>query len=350
MAGKTLSRATTRCMSGVESILRWGCSTSTIPATTGIAARCWCRHFVSTLSFKDQASSQAESRYCVLELMRAGGLSVCFSEEQASVGGRFASVFVFEIGVHVHALGEPGIEALSPGYDLLGSVVFQAQAGVGGAGCEHFRRCLLVGLGQTERRLVLAKNGVRFVGIPRRVTYLKGERESRRAKTEKVFQQRAIEFEVGRELNQDGAKVVAVVEDAGDFQKSFQSALAVAEPLNVRDFLVDLQGKAKALRYALGPVQKRALGGHAIETVIDLDCRELLGVEGEHFAVRKLLGVEATLPLFVGVSGSAYAKLAWARNRMPPWSELNHSRGAGKTGTNAIALNVFSSPPAACGG
>ena len=44
-AEKTLSRATTPCMCGGESILRWGFSTSTIPGTTGIAAPCWCRRF-----------------------------------------------------------------------------------------------------------------------------------------------------------------------------------------------------------------------------------------------------------------------------------------------------------------
>src|SRR6267378_1709888 len=185
--------------------------------------------------------------------------SGCFSEELASVGGRFASVLVFEIGVHVHALVKPGVETFFPGCDLLRSVVFQAQAGVGEAGREHLGRCLLVGLRQAKRRLVQAKNGVRFLGVPRRVTYFKGERESGRAKSKKIFQQRTIEFEVGRELNQDGAEVVAVVENTGDFQKTLQCALAVAEPLNMGDLLVGLQGEAKTFRYALGPVQERAL-------------------------------------------------------------------------------------------
>src|SRR6266850_5315635 len=293
---KILSRATTRFMSGVESILRWDCSTSTIPATTGTAARCWCRHFASTLSFRDQASA-------------AGVLSVCFSEELASVGGRFASIFMFEIGVHVHALVKPGVEALFPGCDLLRSVVFEAQAGVGEAGREHVGRCLLLGLGEAERRLVLAKDSVRFIGVPRRMAHLEGESESFRAKSKKIFQQRTIEFEVGRELNKDGAQVIAVVENAGDFQETFQGALAVTEPLNVGDLLIGLQGKAKAFRYALGPVQESALGGHAIETVIDFDCRELFRVEGEHFAVGKFVGIEISLPLLVGVSGSADTKL-----------------------------------------
>jgi hypothetical protein len=44
--------------------------------------------------------------------------------------------------------------------------------------------------------------------------------------------------------------------------------------------------------------------------VIDFDGRELLGVKAEHFAVGKLLRIEVALPLFVGISRSAYVKLA----------------------------------------
>src|SRR2546429_1253869 len=99
--------------------------------------------------------------------MKAGAQSDLFSEELARVGWHFSSVFVLEIGVHVHALAKPGIEAFSPGSDLLRSVVFKAQAGVGEAGSKHVGRCLLVGLGQAKGRLVLTKNGIRFVGVPR---------------------------------------------------------------------------------------------------------------------------------------------------------------------------------------
>lgn len=247
-------------------------------------------------------------------------LSVCFSEELASVGGRFAGVFVFEIGVHVHALAEPGFEAFSPSGDLLRSVVFEAQASVGKTGSEYVGWRLFVGLGEAERRLVPAKNGVRFVGVPRGMAHLEGERKGGWTKCKKIFQQRAIEFEIGRELNKDGAKVVAFVENAGDFQKTFQRAFAVAETQNVSDFLVGLQGEAKAFRDALGEVQKRAFGGHAVEGVIDFDGRELLGIEAEHFTVGKFFGIEISFPLLVGVSGSADAKLARARNGRPPRS------------------------------
>ncbi len=124
--------------------------------------------------------------------------SVCFSDELASVGWRFAGVLVLEIGVYIHALAKPCVEAFPPSRDLLRSVIFEAQAGISEMGSEHLWRCLFVGLGQAKRRLILAKNGVCFVGVPGWVTYLEGERESFRAKGKKVFQQWTIELERGR--------------------------------------------------------------------------------------------------------------------------------------------------------
>ena len=137
--------------------------------------------------------------------------SVSFSEELTSVGWCFASIFVFEIGVNSHALAKPGVEAFSPGCDLLRSVVFKSQAGVGEVGSKHIGRRLLVGLGQAKRRLVLTKNGICFVGVPRRMADLESESEGGWAKSKKILQQRTIEFEVGRQLNEDWAQVVAVV-------------------------------------------------------------------------------------------------------------------------------------------
>jgi hypothetical protein len=136
------------------------------------------------------------------------------------------------------------------------------------------------------------------------VAHLKGKKESGRAKGKKVFQEGTIKFESGRELYEDGAEVVPVVEYAGDFQEAFERTRAVAEPFYVRDLLVGLQSETKSFGDALGPVQKRGLSGHAIEAVIDFDRGELRGVEGEHFAIRKLLGVKVPLPLLIGVSRS----------------------------------------------
>jgi hypothetical protein len=221
-----------------------------------------------------------------------------------SIGGSFAGVLVFEIHVDVDALVEPSVEPLSPGFQLFRRIAFKAQAGVGERGGDYVRRRLLFRLGKAKRRLVLAKDGVGFVGVPRRVAHLKGEKESGRAKGKKILQEGTIKFESGRELYEDGAEVVAVIEYAGDFQETLERTLAVAEPFYVSDLLVGLQSETKTFGDALGPVQKRGLGGHAIETVIDFDRGELRAVEGEHFAIRKLFRVKVPLPLLIGVSRS----------------------------------------------
>src|SRR6266566_1382325 len=198
------------------------------------------------------------------------------------------------------------------------SLLSEELASVGEAGSEHVGRRLLFGFGKAERCLVLAKHGVRFIGVPRVVTYLKGESEGGRAKSKKVFQQGTIELERRRQLDEDRAKVVAIVQYAGHFQEALQSALAGPEPLNVSDLLVGLQGEAKTFRNAFRPLLEQVFCGHAIETVIDFNCRELLGVEAEHVAIRKLLGVKTPLPLFIGVSRSPNKKTARARNNAPP--------------------------------
>src|SRR6266567_3357801 len=216
--------------------------------------------------------------------LRSGAAVSLLSEELASVGWRFAGIFVLAISVDVNALGKPGVEAFFPGRELLRSVVFEAQAGVSEAGGEHVGRRLLFGFGKAERCLVLAQYGVRFLGVPGRMTYLKGESEGGRAKSKKAFQQGTIELERGRQLDEDRAKVVAIVQHAGHFQEALQSALAGPEPLNVSDF----------------------------------NCRELLGVEAEHFAIGKFLGIKTPLPLFIGVSRSPNKKTARARNNAPP--------------------------------
>ena len=236
----------------------------------------------------------------------------------AGVGGRFALIFVFAIGVDIDSLAKPGVKAFLPGGQLLWRVVFEAKARVGEAGGEHVGGCLLLGFRQTKRGLVLAKKGVSFVGVPRWMAHFKSEKKSGRTKPKKIFEQRAIELEGGRKLDKDWAEMVAVVQYAGNFEKALHRVLAVAKALDVRDLLVGLQGEAEALGDALCPVQERRLGRHTIETMIDFDGGELLGVEAEHFAVRKLLRIEIALPLLIGVSRSADVKLACVRNGVPP--------------------------------
>src|SRR5712692_7399835 len=140
--------------------------------------------------------------------MESTAFSRCFSKELASVVWGFAGIFVLAIGINVDALAKPSVKPFSPGCQLFRGVIFKAQAGVGETGGEHLRRCLLLGLRQAERRFALTKDRIRFVGVPRGMTYLKSEMESGRAKSKKFFQQGAIELESRRQLYEDRTEVV----------------------------------------------------------------------------------------------------------------------------------------------
>src|SRR6202158_2549980 len=93
----------------------------------------------------------------------------------------------------------------------------------------------------------------------------------------------------------------------------------------MRDFLIGFQGETKSLGDSIGPVQKRSLRGHTIETMVNFDRRELLRVKGEHFAIRKFLRVKTSFPLFVRVSGSSHEKFARVRHAHLRGLEFNHS-------------------------
>jgi len=152
------------------------------------------------------------------------------------------------------------------------------------------------------------------------VTHFKGEEKRRRTEGEKIFEQRLVEFEIGRELHKDGAEVVALVQHAGYFQEAFQSVLAIAQPLDVCDSLVRFQGKLKTFGDDLRPLQQRVLRRHVIEGVIDLNRFKPSGVETQHLLIRELLRVKTPLPLLIGVAGSANTKLALSRNQIPPFN------------------------------
>ena len=135
----------------------------------------------------------------------------CFSQELAGVRGRFAGVFVLQVDVDIGSIRQPRVDALPPGFQLLRRVLFEAQARVGKRRGDDVRRGLLFGFGEAERRLVLTQYLVGSFGVPGGVAHLERETERGWPKRKEIFEQRAIEFEVGRELDEDGSEMVAVV-------------------------------------------------------------------------------------------------------------------------------------------
>ena len=235
-------------------------------------------------------------------------------QNNAGKSRALAFVFVLAVGVDIHALCEPIIEAFSPFAKLLWRVVFATQTHVGKVGRQHIGRILLVGIGQAKRGIVLAQDGVGFLFVPGIVTHFEREPERRRPERKEIFQQRLIKFEVALELYENRTEVVAVIQHTGHFEKALERAFAVAQPLNVRDLLVRFQSETEAFGNALCPIDENRFRGHPVKTVIDLHCRELLGIKGKHFAVRQLFRIEVPLPLFVRVAGSADKEFTRAWN------------------------------------
>jgi len=201
---------------------------------------------------------------------------------------------------------------------LGGRVVFHAQTNVGEVRGEYVGRSLLFGFGEAKGDVVFAESGVSFFGVPRGVAHFEGELERGRAKGEKFLEQRLIEFEIGRKLDEDGAEMVAVVEEAGNFEKTLERAFAIAKAFDVSDLLIGFERETETFGDIFGPADEDRFRRHAVETVVDFNGGELFAVEGEHVLVRKFFRVEGALPLFVGVAGSADVKLANARNGAPP--------------------------------
>ena len=180
---------------------------------------------------------------------------------------------------------------------------------------------MLFGFGEAESDVVLAERGVGFLGVPGGVADFESELERGRTEGKELFEQGLIEFEIGRKLDEDGAEMVAVVEDAGNFEETLERAFAIAKALDVSDLLIGLQRETKTIGNTFGPTEEDRFSRHAVEAVIDFDGGELFAVEGEHVLVRKFVRIEGALPLFVGIAGGTDVEFGGARNGDLPWRE-----------------------------
>jgi len=115
---------------------------------------------------------------------------------------------------------------------------------------------LLFGFGEAESDVVFAERGVGFFGVPGSVADFESELERGRTEGEELFKQGLIEFEIGRKLDEDRAEMIAVVEDAGDFEETLERAFAIAKALDVRDLLIGFQREAKTFGDTFGPTEE----------------------------------------------------------------------------------------------
>ncbi len=115
---------------------------------------------------------------------------------------------------------------------------------------------MLFGFGEAKGDVVFAQRGVGFFGVPGGVADFESELEGGRTKGEELFEQGLIEFEIGRKLDEDGAEMVAVVQDAGDFEKTLERGFAIAKAFDVSDLLIGFQRETKTFGNTFGPAEE----------------------------------------------------------------------------------------------
>src|SRR5262245_54704140 len=138
---------------------------------------------------------------------------------------------------------------------------------------------------------------------------LQGEAKRRRRQAQELVEAADVDAEVRRELEEDRAQASGPDQRPHRGQEPLEQLVALAEPLDVGQLLVELEGELEPARHAVGPLADRALGRHAIERVVDLDGRKLPSVESEHLPRREPGRIERALPGRIGVTGGADAEL-----------------------------------------
>ena len=138
--------------------------------------------------------------------------------------------------------------------------------------------------------------------MPRRVAKLDDDRCVRKQQQE-VGQQRKVAAKGGWELKQ---KRPAPVPQHGDpFELRADGVADFAQPFDVRDEPVRLDGKAKSARRRVSPFCYEIHGWKSIERVVDLHGAKCGAVVMEHAIGREILGVKGALPLGVAEARGA---------------------------------------------
>ena len=139
--------------------------------------------------------------------------------------------------------------------------------------------------------------------LPRRMTKLERDLPARRNRAEEGVEQREVLSHRRRQLEEDRPELRPehrrAAEQLGDDGFRLLEALVVSDPPR------RLEREGETTGHLLRPPREHPLARHAIEGVVDLDRRQPLGVVAEPPVGRKLLGIEAPLPLLVRVAARA---------------------------------------------
>ncbi len=165
----------------------------------------------------------------------------------------------------------------------------------------------LFALGEDERQAAVAQTRVGGLAEPRRVPELEGRARAVGEQLEKGLEPRQVALEVGWQLEQYAAQPVA--EHAERLQQVAGLVVRALEALEVRDAPRRLDHEAEGLGNLFAPALEHARPGQTIESVVDLDRGQALGVEAEPVGRLERFGVERPVPHVVAVPAGPGAQL-----------------------------------------
>ena len=137
--------------------------------------------------------------------------------------------------------------------------------------------------------------------MPRRVAEFESVEAARRQGFQKRLQAGGVHFPPGRQLEHDGAQLVAQQVHARE--EFFDAGLRVLQLLHVREKAATLGGEAEVRGRGVAPSDDAAVRRQAIKGVIQLDRMEAIRVVVEHLRSGQFLGIERAEPVLVVPAG-----------------------------------------------
>src|SRR6267142_245327 len=157
-------------------------------------------------------------------------------------------------------------------------------------------RLHLFALSPAQRRILLFEDIENRIGKPGVMPELKRELVGSRQKTDEVRDQRQIGLEVGRSLNQNRPQPSRLAQQIETLKKAAQRRLAILQPAEMGDHLVDLGGKPETGCGGGNPVLLRRRVGETPKGQIEFHRVQLRGVILQEPLRRKLVRIKPRLP------------------------------------------------------
>ena len=221
-------------------------------------------------------------------------------EESGGVQGAGGIVLVAKEDIGFAIFCKRG-EALGKGVEFRGSVAaIAAEAVAAEGGGVDVRGGEVVGVGDAESGVAGLEGAIDLFVEPAFVAELEGNGWGwlglEGGQVKKGLEAREIGFEVGRELEEDGAELAGVAGREERVEKPIQVFSTVTEAAEVRDALRGFKAETKAGGRGGKPAVELGTGRQRAEGVVDLNGSEDGGVVVEKGFHGDLGGVEARFP------------------------------------------------------